>query len=292
MDKDYIRLREIKPELARYLSDSLVILKRSPVPDDASVHDLRVLLKKSRSALRLMSNLVNQEYNRKDIESLRRAATLMAGWRDNSVLRKTLKEIRKDHTGLFMHLQDNDTINKLLSKPEIPAENQEENTVKYKEITSLIRTTAYRIRFQNTSDFDPHILLKELEDSYLSAVEKFVACRNSPGEKKLHTFRKKAKNFLFQLYFFRPLNNKVIKNLEKKLDIMTRNLGKINDLNQVIKVIGYKYERENAGPVDELVVRIREKQDSYLEKVWPVASKIFCPGKKLVNVLGYKLLVI
>jgi len=44
--------------------------------------------------------------------------------------------------------------------------------------------------------------------------------------------------------------------------------------------------------MDELIIKIREKQDTYLSKVWPVAYKIFCPGQKLVNVLGFKLLVI
>jgi hypothetical protein len=37
---------------------------------------------------------------------------------------------------------------------------------------------------------------------------------------------------------------------------------------------------------------IKEEQDKYLLKVWTVAHKIFCPGQKLVNILGFKLLVI
>jgi len=37
---------------------------------------------------------------------------------------------------------------------------------------------------------------------------------------------------------------------------------------------------------------LREAQDRYLAKVWPTAYQIFCPGKKLVNILGFKLLVI
>jgi hypothetical protein len=44
--------------------------------------------------------------------------------------------------------------------------------------------------------------------------------------------------------------------------------------------------------MDELIIIIREAQDNYLSKVWPVAYKIFCPGKKLANVLGYKILAI
>jgi hypothetical protein len=74
---------------------------------------------------------------------------------------------------------------------------------------------------------------------------------------------------------------------------MTQSLGKYNDLTQLVKALAYKYPGNLNGPaMDELIIKIREKQDSYLMKVWPVAYKIFCPGQKLVNILGFKLLVI
>ena len=89
------------------------------------------------------------------------------------------------------------------------------------------------------------------------------------------------------------MNPTVIKALEKKLDRMTQDLGKFNDLAQLIKSSGYYYRMEDNDPsVDELIVKIREKQDKYMIKVWPVAYKIFCPGQNLVNLLGFKLLVI
>jgi CHAD domain-containing protein len=109
----------------------------------------------------------------------------------------------------------------------------------------------------------------------------------------LHKFRKKAKDFLYQLYIFRPLNPSVIKTLEKKLDNLTQNLGKVNDLTQIIIAMNYDYkEAENLAAMNELVIRFREAQDVYLAKVWPTALQIFCPGNRLVNVLGFKLLVI
>jgi hypothetical protein len=74
---------------------------------------------------------------------------------------------------------------------------------------------------------------------------------------------------------------------------LTLNLGKFNDLTQIIKVLGYNYREEtNLSPMDELILKIRDKQDRYLSKVWPPAYQMFCPGQKLVNLLGFKLLVI
>jgi hypothetical protein len=74
---------------------------------------------------------------------------------------------------------------------------------------------------------------------------------------------------------------------------MTQNLGKYNDLAQIIEFLNYDY-RENTNPValDELVLKIRDEQDKYLARVWPVAYQIFCPGQNLINVLGFRLLVI
>jgi hypothetical protein len=74
---------------------------------------------------------------------------------------------------------------------------------------------------------------------------------------------------------------------------MTQNLGKFNDLTQLVNTLGYKYpDTSNLPALDELIVKIREKQDRYLAKIWPIAYKVFCPGQKLVNVLGFRLLMI
>ncbi len=150
-----------------------------------------------------------------------------------------------------------------------------------------------RIRFQTMNRIDPQLLIKELELTYKNVVDIYLKCRNSTKSDNLHEFRKKSKDFLYQLYFFRPLNPSVVKALEKKLDGMTQNLGKFNDLTQLVKTLGYKYpDNANLPAMDELIVKIREGQDGYLAKVWPSAYKIFCPGQKLVNVLGFRLLVI
>jgi CHAD domain-containing protein len=140
---------------------------------------------------------------------------------------------------------------------------------------------------------DPQLLIKELELTYTKIADVYLTCRNNPKRNNLHEFRKTAKDFLYQLYIFRPLNPAIVKALEKKLDSITQNLGKFNDLAQLVKTLGYRYpDSTNQPALDELIVKIREKQDRYLGKVWPSAYKIFCPGQKLVNVLGFKLLMI
>jgi CHAD domain-containing protein len=293
MDQDVIRLRDIKTELSGYILEAMRLLKKLPVPDDNSVHDMRVLLKKSRAVLKLIEPQMESEFKQKDIQSLKEAAKLMTSWRDSTVHRKTLRELKKEYPDLFDRLAENEKINNLIRKVDQPAEPSPEMKEGIDKIGELLKKTAYRIRFQNMQNFDANVLLKELESTYLTVADHFLICRNKPKEAKLHEMRKRTKDFLYQLHFFRPINGPVIKALEKKLDALTRNLGKTNDIAQLIKALDYKYPDENNSPeLNELIVRMRERQDKYLRKVWLSASKIFSPGKKLVNLLGYKILVI
>jgi hypothetical protein len=180
-----------------------------------------------------------------------------------------------------------------MKKAEGTAEVQPDNKDDLEKIDELLGKAGYRIRFQSMEKFDPKLLIKELDNTYNIVVDNYLKCRNSPRPANLHKFRKRAKDFLYQLYFFRPLNPPVLKGLEKKLDTMTQNLGKCNDLAVLLATIEYKFrDPANTPAMDELMVVIREAQDSYLSKVWPIAYKVFCPGQKLVNVLGFRILMI
>ena len=293
MELDYVKLKEIKPALTGYIKESQILLKQSPVTDEKTVHDVRVYMKKARAVLKLIAPQQEPESIVRDITAYREVGRIMSSWRETSVHRKTLKELRKEFPGIFSQIQENDEIITLLNKTEPVTEPAEDIKVGLEEIDSLLNKAGYRLRFQPINVVDPQLLIKELEATYNKVTDIYMICRNNPKPKYLHEFRKKSKDFLYQLYFFRPLNTSVIKALEKKMDALTQNLGKYNDLTQLIKALGYNYPNNpNIPEMDELIIKIREKQDTYLSKVWPVAYKIFCPGQKLVNVLGFKLLVI
>jgi CHAD domain-containing protein len=293
MELDYVKLKEIKPALAGYIRESQLLLKKSAILDEKAVHDVRVLMKKSRALLKLIAPQLVETYDDRNITSLREVGRIMSSWRETSVQRKTLKELRKKYPAIFSHLNENPTLKLLLEKHKPVTEGTEELKVALEQIDTLLTNTGYRVRFQSMNKIDPRLLIKELEISYNEVMEIYLSCRNNLKPLMLHKFRKKAKDFLFQLYIFRPLNPAVIKNLEKKLDSMTQNLGKFNDLTQIIKALEYNYkDGTNLPALNELIIKFREAQDGYLFKVWPTAYHVFCPGQKLVNVLGFKLLVI
>ena len=50
---DYVKLKEVKPALSGYIRDARLMLKQDSIPDDKVVHDVRVLMKKSRALTKI-----------------------------------------------------------------------------------------------------------------------------------------------------------------------------------------------------------------------------------------------
>ena len=293
MELDYVKLKDIKPALTGYINESQILLKRSAPPDEEAVHDIRVLMKKARATARLLSSQIDDELFIKENIAYREIGKFMASNRETSVQRRTLKLLKKENKDLFKRLSENDKVQMLLTKPEADPSADEAEKFKVEQINELLNKAAYRLRFYTLDKLNPQMLLKELEKSYIIAAGNYLKCRINPKPTDLHEFRKRSKDFLYQLYYFRSLNPSVTKDLEKKLDTLTQNLGKYNDLSQIIRMLDYNSATSvNTQAIDELIVVIRDKQDEYLSEVWPLGYKIFCPGQKLINILGFRLLVI
>jgi CHAD domain-containing protein len=293
MEPDYVKLKDIKPALSGYIREATALLKENPVPDENAVHDVRVLMKESRAVMKLISAQIDPESFNRDYASLREVGRILSSWRETSVHRKMLKELKRTNQRLFSNLQDHEKLNLLMQKPEIPAEPTEIMKSDLDNIMEHLDKTGYRIRFQTLDNLDPGSLLIELEKTYSIVIDKYITCRNSQKPANLHELRKKAKDLLYQLWFFRPLNPSSVKSLEKRLFTITQNLGKYNDLTQLITALDYKYTGSSDNPsLDELILIFRKEQDRYLSKVWPQAFRIFHPGQKLVNILGFRILMI
>jgi CHAD domain-containing protein len=288
-----VKLKDIKPVLFGYIREAQFMLDPERIPGDDIVHDVRVLMKKSRAAIKLLKSQIDEESFDKEYGTLREAGRILSTWRETSVHRKLIKTLKKKYPRLFSQLTGNEKINQLLSKPEINSAPSPEMKQGLESIINLLLKSGYRWRFRTMNSLDPHLLLKELETTYKSVATCYLTARNYPKTANLHEFRKKTKDFLYQLYFFRALNPKSAKSLEKRLDSLAQNLGRYNDFAMFIDTLGYKYNAtEISGAFDELILIIKQEQDKCLAKAWPVAFRIFRPGQPLVNVLGFKVLTI
>ncbi len=292
MIPDNLKIKDIKPVISGYLSEALLLIKRAPFPDEEAVHDIRVLMKKSRAVIKLLSTYLGEESFSKEYLTFRDTGRALCTFRETSVHRKTLKSLKKQHNELFLQLEGNEKIEFLLRKADMHSEQPPDVISSIESITTLLNKAAFRIRFLSLDKLEPKVLLQELEKSYEIVSRDYIDCRNNPKPAHLHQLRKRVKDFLYQLYFFRSLNPAVVKSLERKLDLLAQNLGAYNDYNQLLEVLEYRFaDPGNTPAMDELMIIIRNKQDDHLSKVWPVAYKIFCPGQQLLKVLGFKILI-
>ena len=81
MEPDNVRLKGIKPAVAGHIRNSIALLNKDSFPDDEVIHDIRVLMKRSRAALKLAAPQMEQSNVRKDIEALRDVGRKMCDWR-------------------------------------------------------------------------------------------------------------------------------------------------------------------------------------------------------------------
>jgi CHAD domain-containing protein len=293
MTEDNFKLKEIKPALCGYIMEAQLMLDPDVVSDERVIHDVRVLMKKSRASMKLLKTQMDEASLNREYFTFREVGRIMSTWRENSVHLKLLKDLKRRFPELFFHLKDNEKINLLLSRKEIITEPSLEIKDGLKKIIDLLHKSGYRLRFRSMNNLDPKLIAVELEKTFDTVSTCFLKARNYPKSVNLHEFRKKTKDFLYQLSFFRPLDPKAIKGLEKRLESLGQNLGKYNDYVGLIKSLGYRYpSEEKSTEIDELIVIIKQDQDKYLLKVWPSAFRIFRPGKKLANLPGFKVPVI
>ncbi len=284
--KEKVNRADIKASMLDCINGSLILLSRKPLPDGNAVHDIRVMMKKHRAAIRLVKPLLEESVYRREYLAGRETGRILSSWRESSVMRKSMKALRKDYPELFTKLWDNQAVQNLLRKPYSTWEEAGVQAKTVGQVTEQLTKARYRLRFLSLSEPDFRLLLGELGKSYSAAAGAYLDCRNNAKPRLLHEFRKKSKTLMYQLDFFRHLNPTAVKALEKRLDAMTRNLGKYNDLDQILTILGYKYRAAaNSDVDDELAIVIKDRQDSFLIKVWPAAYRIFMPGKRLQDLL-------
>lgn len=288
--KELKQAKDIKSSMTCHITDSLQLLSQQPLPDGAAIHDIRVMMKKHRAAVRLVKPLLDESVYMREYLAGRETGRILSSWRETDVMRKTVRALKKDNPELFLKLRDNEKIRDLLRKPYSNWAEASLQAKTVREVADQLTRAKHRLRFIGLKEPDFHLLLDELDRSYCAAAIAYLACRNKPVPRRIHEFRKKAKTFMYQLDYFRYLNPSSVKLLEKELDNMTRNLGRYNDLVQVMIMTGYiSGAHDNSDADNELAMVIRDRQDKYMMRVWPVADRLFTPGRKLQDILDISL---
>lgn len=291
INHDVIIIPGIKLSLSSYVREAALLAGKGILISDRDIHDARVSLKKARALLKLIRSQVQNDFFSREYDTFRKSGRALCDLRESAVHRKVLKEIRKKNPVIFKRL-NNQVIDSLIRKPETEDGLSDETLRSLEEIGNSLQKSVYRIRFEPLGSLNASGLYKGLGATWSGVRNYYLLCRNDPSAKKIHEFRKKAKDFLYQLAFFRSLNPSRVRSVQKKTDEMTRGLGRHHDLAVLLKAIGYKYTPGNDPCLDELAILIRGEQDRALSKVWPAANSLFGPSCVMEDKLGVKVLML
>lgn len=291
MADDYIKVKDIKPVLYGYVRDARNILDPEVVPDSKKVHDLRVLMKKARAVMKLISPQIDASVFEREYSAFRETGRISRLWRETAVHRKTLKELKRRYPDVFARLSGHVMLDSLMKKPVPENINSQAAKEDMGRIAEILEKSGYRIRFIPMDKPEKLKLIIRLAETYSEVSAIYLKARHYPKSVNLHELRKKAKDLLYQLYFFRETNDEALRSLEKRLSSMSDYLGKYHDLAVLLEALDYKYCKiNNDSSLDELAIIIRHEQDRFLSKIWPQAYRLFAPGKEIYNVLGFRIL--
>lgn len=259
-----------------YISQSQSMLLHSGTPGEKTVHGVRVLMKRSRAALKLLSPQMDESVCDDLQNALKVPGRSLGTLREASVHRRDLKKLLKKYPAIHSRLKENERIAALLSQENAEVAVQEKEGTSCKELIALLERAAVMLKLQSLELVSDKMLLNELERSFRNVMDYYLMSRNHPRSRNLHEYRKNAKDLLYQLAFFRHSGINGMKRLEKRLKMITLELGRYHDLAQLIRKLAYKYPgSENNRAMDELVALIRAKQDRSMSEILPASFRIF-----------------
>ena len=102
MAENNFKPKDIKPALCGYIMEAQLMLDPNVVPVEKVIHDVRVLMKKSRASMRLLNTQMGEESFKREYFTFREVGRIMSTWRENSVHRKLLKRSEKKISGIIL----------------------------------------------------------------------------------------------------------------------------------------------------------------------------------------------
>jgi len=189
------------------------------------VHDTRKHLKKARAALRLVSGEIDRGDWKRANQCLKKVGQLISDVRDAEVRLETVRELRDFARGKKRGFQETEELlafeldSFLAAFSEWPGEAQEQ-----------LSQTFDRIQQWQLDDLSCKGLRRNVQKTYRRGRKALRKAIETTSTKRLHAFRKRAKELWYQLRLLRPLAPAVFKELNDELKGIGHYLGQIHDL--------------------------------------------------------------
>ena len=216
--------RAFSDYLAAQRACTLTALKRGP-QDATAVHRARVAIKKTRAAIRLLGRVLTVDDLARQQARLRTLARTLARARDASARTTTLDQ-------LAVRFRDQLSAAALARARRLVTRRQSGGGDERARYASLVPVaeTAWTACMDWASLATPGRLRRGLEAALARARRAFRRARAKPTAARLHRWRKRVKDLLYQCQLLRTLGGTVPKRCERAGAMLARCLGAVNDL--------------------------------------------------------------
>jgi CHAD domain-containing protein len=210
---------------AKQLERTLEALQQGPAAP-ASVHRGRVAIKKTRAAIRLIGSALTAQELERQQSRLRLLARTLATARDAAARAATLGHLKE-------HFADELSDAALASSQRAVARRLRgdagEESARYLRLQPAA-TACWQILALWAGLVTPRLLRHGLSASLDNAESAFRRARRKPTAARLHRWRKRVKDLLYQCQLLRALGGTVPKRFERSCAALAESLGAINDL--------------------------------------------------------------
>jgi CHAD domain-containing protein len=209
----------------RQIENAICASKAKQNGKDSPVHETRKHLKKARAALCLVRGEVERDLWKKEDRCLGEVGQLISQVRDAEVRLQTVRQLHEfargrtkgfRHTEEFLALELDSF---LAAFSEWPAEAEKR-----------LGRTLDRIRKWPWAAVRSRRLQRNVQRTYKHGRDILSDVTRKPTIRKLHSFRKRAKELWYQLRLLRPLAPDVFEELNNELKMIGECLGQVHDL--------------------------------------------------------------
>ena len=242
----------------------------------AALHDARKDLKKSRSLLRLMRPALTPELYRREMEILRGIARSLSAARDADVLPATLAGLREDCPGEVPEVAYVSLETRLLGR----ANGSDPGRTLGDRVADL-EAASRRVEEWPLRDLGWDDLVGQLEWSYRRGRRAMGAARREPGDERLHEWRKRTKDLLYQLQLLDAAWPSVLDAYVTQSHRLADLLGDDHDLAVLLAVLG---DNGTAPPAVEPIVRlVRRRRADLQARAWGLGIRLYAEPPKALR---------
>jgi CHAD domain-containing protein len=227
--------------------------------DNSPVHRTRKHLKKARAALRFLQPVVPRREFDSARKQLRKAALLLSDIRDAEVRFQTVQQL-----GHLLQIEPDDVLEKAEAFLGLELDSFLAAFSDWKdEVDRRLSEVRAQMKAWRVDGLTCKQVRRTAQSSYRGGRHALRYANETPNAENFHTFRKHAKELMFQLRILQPLHPALFRQLVSELEGLAQTLGNAHDLafleQRLIKRTR-KGENDHAAEALSELIGLREKE--------------------------------